>query len=73
MPCARGCCGSQREHYLSVRLSAEATPSSKAVLVEQLERDKRVKADCAAYRRLVKAGMDNHKVEGSADRESKLS
>lgn len=56
----------------SVSVSAVATPTRKPVLVEQLTRDKRTKADCAAYRRLVKGGLDNFKVEGSAHREATL-
>ena len=72
MSCLRGCCESQREHYLSLRLSAYATPSSKEAVVEASERDKTVKADCAAYRRLVKAGKDPGRIDGSVEVERSL-
>lgn len=72
MACAKGCCETQREHYLSVRLSAYATPTSKEAVVEASERDKTVKADCAAFRRLVKGGRDPGRIDGSAEIERNI-
>lgn len=72
MSCARGCCATQREHYLSVRLSAQATPSSKADVVRIENQDREMKSDCAAYRRLVKDGKDPGRVPGSAALEKTL-
>lgn len=73
MPCARGCCATQREHYLSVRLSAEATPSKQSSHYKQTTaRDKSWPKDHAAYRRLRKDGVQPDHINGSAELEAAL-
>lgn len=71
MSCARGCCESQREHYLSLRLSAEATPSRRPQAIEKLNIEKRWKADHAAYRRLRKDGLHPRTSVGAAEMEKR--
>ena len=71
MPCARGCCGSYREHLLSVSVSAAATPTRNPEFAKSLESRKVFDEDAAAYRRLRKDGLQPERVDGCAALETK--
>lgn len=72
MPCARGCCGSSREHYLSIRLSAACTPTRSGAVVNKLESDKAFAKDGPAYKRLRKDDLQPDHIDGCAELEAKL-
>lgn len=61
MSCARGCCLSQREHYLGVVL----TPLSDAN-GRNRQRDRTLAADMSAYRSMREQGLQPVNVNGSA-------
>lgn len=73
MSCARGCCETQREHYLSVGISATATPSRSGPVVAKLQKDKDFSQDGAAYKRLRSQGLQPRRIDGSAEIEAKAS
>lgn len=71
MPCARGCCGSYREHLLSISVSAAATPSRNPSLSQTISDRKQFEKDAAAYRRLRSDGLQPERVDGCAVLEAK--
>ena len=66
MACARGCCATQREHYLSVGISAAAMPSRSGPVVAKLNSDKLFSKDGDAYKRLRKEGLQPERINGCA-------
>lgn len=71
MPCSRGCCDTQREHYLSVGLSATCTPTRSGRVLQQMDSDKRFAKDGPAYKRLRKEGLQPERIDGCAEIEAK--
>lgn len=73
MSCSRGCCETQREHYLSVRLSSTCTPSRNgAYRTQQIEAtEKRWSKDFAAVKQMKKEGIVPKTTEGAAELLSK--
>ena len=69
MSCARGCCESSREHYLSVRLSSTCTPSREgAPRTRHIENtEKRWERDFAAVKQMKREGIVPKTTEGAAD------
>lgn len=65
MACARGCCETQREHYLSVSISAVATPTSRPETAASVLREKRWDKDMPAYKRLRDSGVQPQRIDGS--------
>ena len=73
MACSRGCCDSQREHYLSIAVSAKATPSrdrSREVLKIDRKEDG-WDADMPAYKRLRAQGFQPPQIDGCSELERK--
>lgn len=68
MSCSRGCCGSQREHYRSVRFGATR---GAAVEVERTER--RWDRDMAAYKAMRRDGLQPAGIDGAADLQARAS
>lgn len=66
MSCSRGCCSSQREHYLSVSISAAATPTRSRAVVNKLNVNKKFDKDGDAYKRLRKEGLQPEQIDGCA-------
>ena len=66
MACARGCCATPREHYLSVGLSAAATPTRQGARVAKRidDTEKKWERDFDAYRRLRKDGLQPKSSDG---------
>lgn len=68
MPCARGCCETQREHYLSVGISAAAMPSRNGPrIARENEREKNLRKDLDAYKDLRDDGIQPHHIDGCHD------
>lgn len=59
MPCARGCCATQADHWRSIQLNGR--PPS-----EQSGMEKRWKVDMPAYKRLRRNGLQPRGIDGSA-------
>ena len=51
MPCPRGCCRTERDHYRSLTFAT-------SVLVDGNRSDRVLSADLAAYKRLVQSGLE---------------
>jgi hypothetical protein len=64
MPCARGCCDTQAEHFKSVQLG-------KVEKSEQSKMEKRWQKDHPAYKRLRANGLQPKHVDGSAEMEQR--
>lgn len=60
MPCSRGCCPSQRDHYRSVSFGT----SAEARRID--ERERQWARDHAAYRRLRADGLQPKSLDGAA-------
>lgn len=72
MACARGCCATQLDHYRSIRLSAEATPTKRSKRYEEItQREKNWEKDIPAAKRLFKQGVEIKSVDGAAEMEAK--
>ena len=71
MSCARGCCPDQRAHYLSVAVSAAATPTRRAEVNATVAMEKEWDKDHAAYRRLRKDGFQPRSSKGAAKVEAR--
>lgn len=71
MSCARGCCETQREHYLSVGISATATPTRSGPVISRLKSDDNFAKDGPAYKRLVKQGYQPDHIDGCAEIEQR--
>lgn len=73
MTCKRGCCPTQRDHYLSVTIAPSAMPSRTGGLRAQQTNAlaKQWDKDIPAYKRLVADGMQPNSVDGAADLEAK--
>lgn len=68
MPCSRGCCETQREHWLSVGISSTAMPSRSGPRVaRENEREAQLSKDLHAYRELRKNGTQPHHIDGCHD------
>lgn len=67
MPCTKGCCKSNRDHWLSVGIapSAVATRSGRAAEINETE--KRWASDMDAYRSMRRQGLQPRQIDG-ADR-----
>ncbi|MCP3857266.1 MAG: hypothetical protein GY698_21465 [Actinomycetia bacterium] len=62
----------RRARWMSVGVSATATPTRSAEVVEIGEREGRWATDGDAYRRIRKAGLQPDKIDGSAELERRL-
>lgn len=62
MPCSRGCCATQREHYKSLVFGTPPAESDKFAGGYTKHFD----ADMNAYRELRKGGVQPEQVDGSA-------
>lgn len=71
MSCSRGCCPTPRDHYLSIGISATATPSRKGPVIAKLTSDKNFSKDGPAYKRLVKQGYQPDHIDGCAEIEAR--
>ena len=68
MPCAKGCCETQRDHYLSVQLAPAAMPTRQDVRYSSTDQlEKNWQRDIPAYKELVKQGIQPEQVDGCAD------
>src|SRR3954471_21319618 len=68
MACSKGCCPSNRDHWLSVGLAPSATPSRSggARAAEINATEKRWDRDHRAYRNLVRDGIQPETLDGCA-------
>jgi len=75
MPCNRGCCATNREHWLSVGVAPSATPTRGhgIVAVETNAREARWQKDMPAYKRLREDGLQPKGIDGCAEVEAKAS
>lgn len=71
MTCARGCCPTPRDHYLSVGISATAMPSRKGPVIARLKSDDNFSKDGPAYKRLVAQGYQPDHIDGCAEVEQR--
>lgn len=71
MPCARGCCPTPRDHWLSVAFSASATPTRRPEAVRIDRTEAQWDADMPAYKRLRHDGLQPKAIDGCAELESK--
>ena len=62
MPCSRGCCATQAEHYRGVALSPPT-----AEVNYRRAKDRALNADMAAYKELRRQGVQPKNVNGSAN------
>ena len=69
MPCTRGCCESQLEHYRSVSIAASACPSRKGGRVAKFhnDREKQWSKDFPAVRQMAKDGIVPKSSTGAAE------
>lgn len=63
MSCVRGCCPTQRDHYLSVAVRPAVTPQARSE--SQLGRD------LDAYKRMRKRGLQPKAIDGAAVAEAR--
>lgn len=70
MTCSRGCCATQRDHYLSVGISATATPSRSGPVISRLKSESNFAKDGPAYKRLVANGLQPDHIDGCAEVEA---
>lgn len=71
MGCGHGCCDTYREHLLSIAVAPSATPSrngGRHALITN-ETEKEWARDHAAYRRMVKDGLQPAVLDGAAHME----
>lgn len=67
MPCLRGCCDTQLDHYRSVSISPAATPTRSPNAARINATEKRWEKDHAAYRALRKDGIQPKTSVGAAE------
>lgn len=69
MTCTKGCCPTNRDHWLSVGIAPTATPtrSGGTRAQEIIDTEKRWDRDHAAYKTLVKQGIQPETLDGTAD------
>lgn len=68
MPCSRGCCENQREHYLSVGISSAAMPTRNGPrIARENERERQLSKDLDAYKDLRQDGIQPHHIDGCHD------
>ena len=59
MPCARGCCDSQAEHFRSVFLA------SSGELVRVTKAEQKLSQDLTSYKAMIDQGLEPHKMTGA--------
>lgn len=64
MPCARGCCRTQAEHFRSVAMATKA-------LVDGNRRDAKLVKDLRAYKSMVDQGLEPCRTEGAWELQDK--
>ena len=64
MPCARGCCESQIEHYRSLSISPAATPSRSPDAARINATEKRWEKDMKSYKALRADGLQPKQIDG---------
>jgi hypothetical protein len=62
MPCVRGCCDSQADHYRSIRMNPTG-PQPQTAFERQLDKDR------PAYKRLKDEGLQPARLKGAAELE----
>jgi hypothetical protein len=68
MSCLRGCCETQREHYLSITIHPAAMPNRHNVrYTSERDMEKRWNRDMPAFKQLVDEGITPPSVEGAAE------
>lgn len=67
MSCDRGCCPTNRDHWLSIAVAPSATPSRHPQAVEVNEREKRWQKDMPAYKAIRKNGLQPKQIDGCAE------
>mgnify|MGYP001602139945 CR=1 FL=1 len=68
MSCTRGCCPTNRDHWLSVSVAPSAlTTQSSSHLKQSLAREKEWEKDMPAYRELRRQGLQPQRIDGAAD------
>ena len=65
MTCTRGCCPTNRDHWLSVGVSPSATPTRSRGVVEINEREKRWHTDMDAYKSMRRQGLQPRAIDGA--------
>lgn len=70
MPCSRGCCETQQEHYRSISIAPSATPTRSPRAADIKQADAAFERDGAAYRRLRADGLQPRTIEGAATLEA---
>lgn len=71
MACGKGCCKTQREHWLSIGISANALPTRKKAVRAINNTEATWDKDMPAYKRMRGAGLQPKSIDGAAEIESK--
>lgn len=71
MPCSRGCCDTQLEHYRSIGIAAAALPNRRKTIVDINRKDRQLDKDRGAYKRLRRDGTQPPQINGSAALETR--
>lgn len=69
MPCSRGCCGTQAEHYRSIGFAPSATPTRNPEAKRISEKERRWNRDMDAYQRIRRQGLQPQRIDGCAQLE----
>ena len=67
MSCTKGCCPTNRDHWMSVGISPSATPTRSRGAVEINNREKQWTTDMDAYKAMRRQGLQPRSIDG-ADR-----
>ena len=71
MACARGCCATPRDHYLSVGISSTCLPNKGGPITAIKKREESWEKDMPAYKALREQGLQPPRIDGSAELASK--
>lgn len=66
MSCSKGCCETNREHWLSIGVSASATPTRRPSVVKTEETERVVTQERDAYKRLKNDGLQPARLMGAS-------
>ena len=65
MPCTKGCCESNRDHWLSVGIAPSATPTRSGRAAEINATEDQWSRDMDAYKELRRQGLQPRRIDGA--------
>lgn len=73
MSCARGCCDTPRDHYLSIGISSAAMPSRQGAryATARSKAESQLSKDLVAYKSLTESGVQPPQIDGCAELQAK--